>query len=198
MSEINIRDAKKSDAADLALLDNIAGHGISLWFWTSLTETNRYEDALSLGRDRLAADDAFYGWRNARLAVEDDMVLGMANSYIMPPPSTESDEMKEHSDAFKPVFDLYDSCAGEWFIDCLAVYPSAQGNGVGKLLFEDSMATGEKSDAATMSLVVEDTNHGAAKLYRSYGFEVVDSREFIPFEGCVEINEWLLMRKDFA
>ena len=33
MSVVSIRDATIGDSADLTILDNIAGHGFSLWFW---------------------------------------------------------------------------------------------------------------------------------------------------------------------
>ena len=49
-----------------------------------------------------------------------------------------------------------------------------------------------------MSLIVEDTNEVAYALYRAYGFEVVDQRGFIPFEGAREINEWLLMSRSLT
>lgn len=198
MSEIILRSAKKQDAADLAILDNLAGHSIPLMFWRELTDNDRIEDALALGRDRLAEDDGFYNWKKAKVATQDNAILGMSMCYIMPEPDEESEAIKQNSIAFKPVFELYDQCANHWFIDALAVYPSAQQKGVGKLLFDDALARGEKSDAQTMSLVVEDTNTIAYALYRSYGFEVVTQKDFVPFEGALEINEWLLMSRPIA
>lgn len=195
MSDITIRPGQKTDAADLAILDNLAGHSIPLMFWREQTDNDRTEDALALGRDRLADDDAFYNWKKARVAVEDNMIVGMSMNYIMPEPDEESEALKQNTIAFKPVFELYDLCADHWFIDALAVYPSQQNKGIGRSLFDDSMAIGKESGAKTMSLIVEDTNEVAYALYRAYGFEVVDQREFIPFEGAREINEWLLMSR---
>ena len=44
MSDLAIRPARQSDAADLAILDNIAGHGISLWFWQGAVERGEASD----------------------------------------------------------------------------------------------------------------------------------------------------------
>ena len=198
MADITIRPGKRTDAADLAILDNLAGHSIPLMFWREQTTNDRIEDALALGRDRLADDDGFYNWKKARVAVEDDLVVGMSISYIMPEPDDESEALKQNTIAFKPVFELYDLCTNHWFIDALAVYPSGQHKGVGKLLFDDSLDIGKQSGAKTMSLIVEDTNEVAYALYRSYGFEVVTQKDFVPFEGARDINEWLLMSRSLT
>lgn len=198
MSDISIRSAKRTDAADLAILDNLAGHSIPLIFWCEQTQDNRIETALATGRDRLADDDGFYNWKKARVAVEEEMIAGMSVCYIMPEPDEEADYIIRSSSAFKPVFELYNECVDHWFIDALAVYPSSQHKGIGKLLFDDAFAGGKESQAKTMSLIVEDTNEVAYALYRSYGFEVINQREFIPFEGAREINEWILMSRSLT
>ena len=38
MPNTTLRDAKKSDAADLAILDNLAGHNIPIVFWLEQTK----------------------------------------------------------------------------------------------------------------------------------------------------------------
>lgn len=198
MSDITLRPGKRSDAADLAILDNLAGHSIPLMFWREQTDNDRIEDALALGRDRLADEDGFYNWKKARVAVEGDMIIGMSMNYIMPAPDDESESLKQNTIGFKPVFELYDLCTDHWFIDALAVYPSQQHKGVGRILFDDSIAMGKASGATTMSLIVEDTNKIAYALYRAYDFEVVDQRDFVTFEGAHDINEWLLMSRSLA
>ena len=195
MSDISIRPAARQDAADLAILDNLAGHSIPLMFWREQTGNDRIEDALALGRDRLADDNEFYNWKKARVATQDNLTVGMSICYLMPEPDEEFDAIKQSSKALRPVFELYDECTGHWFIDALAIYPSVQGKGIGKLLFDDAIARGKGKTAKTMSLIVEDTNEVAYALYRAYGFEVVNQREFVPFEGAREINEWLLMSR---
>jgi len=172
MSNITIRPAARTDAADLAILDNLAGHSIPLIFWLGQTDSERTEDALALGRERFLDDDGFYNWKKGRVAIQDKDVIGMSMSYIMPEPDDEADAIKENFACFKPLFELHEECRGNWFIDALAVYPSGQQKGVGKM-----------------------SNEVAYKLYRSYGFEVVAQKDFVPFEGSREINEWLLMSR---
>ena len=198
MSKVTIRTAKRNDSADLAILDNIAGHGIPLMFWAEQSNSKRMEDALAFGRDRLADDDAFYNWKKARVAVENDQVVGMTTNYIMPDPDNEPDESKRNSEAFKPIYELHDLCAGDWYLDGLAVYPSGQRKGIGRLLLDDSIKMGLASGAKNMSLIVEDTNTSAFWLYRSLGFSVVAQRDFVPFEGALEIYEWILMSRPLA
>ena len=198
MSKITLRDAKRSDAADLAILDNLAGHNIPIVFWLEQTTNNRIEDAIAYGRDRLADESGFYNWKKARVAVEDELIVGMATCYEMPQPGEDSQEAKRQSEAFIPVYELHDICVGHWFIDALAVYPTGQKKGVGKLLFEDCIDRGKKASVEKMSLIVEDTNKVAYELYRSYGFEQSAVRDFVPFEGALEINQWILMSKSLA
>lgn len=195
MSDIQIRPALKQDAADLAILDNLAGHGIPLMFWQELTHNDRLEDAIAFGRERLADDNGFYNWKKGRMAVVGDCIAGMHMSYIMPEPDDEVEIIKQTSQAFRPVFELYAMCQHHWFIDALAVYPCHQNRGVGKTLFQDSLAMGKASPAKTMSLIVEDTNTTALKIYTDYGFEIIDQRDFVSFDGAMEINEWLLMSR---
>jgi len=195
MDKVAIRPANKQDAADLAILDNLAGHGIPMQFWTDQTANGRTEEGMALGRTLIADDSQFYNWKKARVACDEDGVLGMSVSYIMPKLDEESDAIESNFEAFGPVCELYALAENDWFIDALAIYPEAQQKGIGKLLFEDSIAMGKDAEASNISLVVEDTNEVAYTLYRSYGFEVTDQRKFIPFEGCLEINEWLLMTR---
>jgi len=194
MGDLKLRQALKTDAADLAMLDNLAGFGLSLWFWQQAGNISRVEDAYALGRERLANEDAFYGWRSARVATEDEMILGMSTSYIVPAPDGEdAKEIKRTAPAFVPVFDLHDEVIGDWFLDCLAVYPQARGRGVGALLLDDFISRGRMCGTTKASLIVEDSNDTAKKLYLSRGFEVIDARAFVEFDGPSKTKEWQLM-----
>jgi len=43
--------------------------------------------------------------------------------------------------------------------------------------------------------VTEDTNENAIGLYKSRGFETIDTRKYIEFDGPAKTKEWLLMTK---
>jgi ribosomal protein S18 acetylase RimI-like enzyme len=47
-----------------------------------------------------------------------------------------------------------------------------------------------------ISLLVEDANGGALKLYLKHGFREWARRPYIPFPGSTDMGDWLLLRKD--
>lgn len=196
MSEIVLRPAKKSDSADLALLDNLAGHGISLWFWQKAMGATRLGDAFIHGKNRLATDDAFYGWRSITVAVDkDDCILGSVCSYINPEQDEDAAQIKRSAPVFVPVFELSELVTGTWLVDVLAVYPNVQNKGIGKKLLDDSLKRAGEMGSKIASLVTEDTNENAIGLYKSRGFETIDTRKYIEFDGPAKTKEWLLMTK---
>ncbi len=192
MPNCTIRPSKQADAADLAILDNIAGHGISLWFWQGAVKSGKAKDALDWGRSRFASDEIF-AWRNAYVSETDEMITGSITSYIMPDEDDDADAIKKDAPAFVPVFELYAQAKGAWFIDSFAVYDSFRGHGHGRMLFEDSMKRGKLSGAAESMLVCEDTNEEALPLYRAHGFSEIDQRPFIDFGLNHKTNVWLLL-----
>lgn len=195
MTKLTIQPATLRDTSDIVLLDNIAGHGISLWFWLRETKTGLIEDALALGRQRMAASDAFYGVSNAIVAIENDMVQGSVISYLMPKPDHESEQIKRDAPAFLPVFELFDKCQNDWFVDSLAVYPEARGKGVGAQLLDAALEKGRLLNYETTKLVVEDSNIPAIKLYESRGFSAVEGKPYIEFNGPSKTKEWVLFER---
>lgn len=192
MSDRMIRPARRDDAADLAILDNIAGHGISLWFWQGSVEQGKANDPLDWGRSRFASDEIF-AWRNAYVAQSGDMIAGSITSYIMPDEDEDVVAIKKEAPAFEPVFELYALASGTWFIDSFAVYSDYQGQGHGRALLDDSIRRGKSSGAQQAMLVCEDTNEQALGLYRKSGFSEIDQRPFVDFGLNHKTNVWLLL-----
>ena len=191
MSKIELRPATRNDAADLAILDNLAGHGISLWFWQGAVKMGKSEDAYDFGRGRLADDTAPYGWTNSTIAELDGSIAGAANGYIMSPP--DPDDEKQNPSLFVPVFELFCVANGDWLVDSIAVYSQARGQGVGAALLDDCLHRARASSARTVSLVAEDSNTRALNLYRSRGFTERDKRPYIPFNDTSQTKNWLLL-----
>jgi ribosomal protein S18 acetylase RimI-like enzyme len=54
------------------------------------------------------------------------------------------------------------------------------------------------ADAPQISLIVEEANAGALKLYLKTGFRESKRRPFIPFPGSTDRGDWILLRKDIA
>ena len=191
---VTLRPARKSDAADLAILDNLAGHGISLWFWQQDMGGAPIDQALAHGRNRFLDENADFAWKNTVVAMDQsDCISGALNSYVMQAGDDELDEIKSKAPVFAPVFELFNLTIGNWLIDSLAVYPSSQGRGIGRRLLKDSLGRARGQGLSTSSLVVEDSNHAARALYQSFGYEVVANRPYLEFEYPSQTNEWLLM-----
>ncbi|MEM9332309.1 MAG: GNAT family N-acetyltransferase [Pseudomonadota bacterium] len=196
MSDIFLRPAKITDAADLAILEDIAGHGISLWFWMQEIKSGFEADAMALGKQRMASDDLICGWKNSVVAVNaSDQVIGNIASYLMPTQEESLDEAKTNTPVFVPVYELFAKTTGSWLVDSLGVYPEFRGQGAGRILLKDSLERAQNSGVSKASLVVENSNKPALNLYAEFGFETTDSRPFIEFNGPSATTEWLLMQK---
>lgn len=194
MSYVHLRPALKSDSADLALLDNIAGFGLSHWLWQRLGNTDRVEQAYVYGREKFTDDSSPHGWKSATVAIENDMIIGMATSYIMPTPDKdEYTALKQMAPVFAPVFELHEYVAGNWYLDAIATYPQARGKGIGSMLMDDSLIKGRHIGAKKISLVAEDCNKNAVAFYKSRGFVLVASRPMVDFEYVNGSKNWLLM-----
>ncbi len=197
MTEVTLRHALRSDAADLAILDNLAGIGLTHWVWKTVGRIDRTEDAYAYGREQHLDDTSYSGWRNATVAVDGELVLGMSTCYINPENNMENlpelAELERLAPALAPILELRKAAAGHWYIDCLAVYPQARGRGIGTLLMDDFINRAPVSGAPAMSLIAENGNSRALQLYRSRGFDIAASRPFLEFEGSSQSTEWMLL-----
>ena len=193
MAKICLRQAHKNDAADLAILDDIAGHGISSWFWRKAKRDGEGDNALEIGRERFRDETSVFGWKNATVAHEEEDILGSVTSYVMEALGSSEQQFKRDASTFVPIFELFDEVVGDWFIDSLAVYREARGRGVGSMLVDDSLEKAKSSGADRASLVVEDSNHAARQIYETRGFVRRSSRPFIEYDGPSETKEWLLL-----
>lgn len=65
----------------------------------------------------------------------------------------------------------------EYYIGNLGVHPSAQGLGIGSALLEFAETQARKHELAKCSLVAALYNQGAVRLYKRFGYEVVETVE---------------------
>ena len=190
MGKVSLRSAKRSDGADLAILDNIAGHGISAWFWQGAVNMGKAEDAYDWGRERFMDEDAPFAWKNSVVAEVDGIIAGAANGYVMQPP--EPDYEKNNPEQIIPVMELFSLVAGYWLVDSLAVYSKYRGEGIGARLLDNCFERARNAACNCISLVAEDSNMSALKLYQSRGFVEKDQRPYIPFSENSKTQNWLL------
>lgn len=68
---------------------------------------------------------------------------------------------------------------GEYYIDCLAVYPKHQGSGIGKKLIAGLASCARAKHYNKLGLLVKTGNTAAIRLYSSMNFKIVDDRIFM-------------------
>jgi ribosomal protein S18 acetylase RimI-like enzyme len=191
---VTLRPATRSDAAEIALLVNIATHGLVSDDWAA-RNTPGTHSPIEAGRLSVMDDETF-SWRKATMAVSGDEVVGMllgARDPDVPPPLP--DDLPRH---LTPFFELATYAPGAWFISMLAVHVTWRGKGIGSVLLDLAEQKRDETAARGLSLFVEDINEGARRLYQSRGFAVRATRPVIPFPsgGPKGGVDWLLMVKE--
>ena len=195
MTEITTRPARKSDAAEVALLVNIAVHGGMAQGWAQSDEAKGTYEPLEVGRLEMMRDDSEFGWRSATMAEAEGEVVGMVLGYrkadaFEPVPASVTGFMR-------PIEELEAEANGTWFISMLGVHVHWRGKGVGSQLLEVAGVKCAETGAKGVSLIVEDVNSGARRLYERHGFAVRDSRPMVKWAGGNSPGkDWLLMVKD--
>lgn len=175
-----IRDARRSDAADMAILDDMAGDGISMWFWQGAVKFGRAEHALAFGRSRMMRDHEPFGWRNCRIAEVDNVVAAGLIGYELV--GLDLNPAKAEP-LMVPIYELMCAIEGAWFIDSLAVYPEFRQMGLASRLLEDATGRARRSGCARMGLIVRNDNERAAALYEKHGYSRVGERDYVGFDG---------------
>jgi ribosomal protein S18 acetylase RimI-like enzyme len=193
-AQIVTRPATRADATEIALLVNIATHGGVGMGWAHAEGADEAYDPAEMGRLEMLTDDEF-GWRNAIMAeTSDGEITGMLLGY--PEPARRA--VPKNTPAFMvPILELEYEAAGSWFISMLGVHIRWRSKGVGSALLDVADARRETSHARGVSLIVEDVNADARRLYQARGFAVRDQRPMGRYPtGDAPGKNWLLMVKD--
>ncbi len=190
-----IRPARKSDAAEIALLVNIAVHGHMSPGWAHSEQAQGTYDPLEVGRLEMLDEDTLFNWRSAYIAEVDEEVAGLLLGY------RRDDIRKPIADdvwaPLVPIEELEAEANGLWFISMVGVHKPWRGRGAGSALLDQAEALAQQTQAHGLGLIVGDANSGARKLYESRGFSVKASRTMVTFPGTEqEGNDWLLMVKE--
>ena len=192
MGEFSIRSAQARDAADLAILENMASRGLAQWFWQHAVNQGKAVDAFQWGRDKLLEGAGQFGWFNSIVAQRDDIILSSAMFYKATAEAA-AEDYGDMSNVLKPLADLRRVAAGDWYLDSIAVYPSSQGQGAGTALFDNYLDQGRQLGLKMASLVVESSNITALKFYQSQGFGKRATRPYKPFGPKSDTQNWLLL-----
>jgi ribosomal protein S18 acetylase RimI-like enzyme len=194
-ARIVTRRARKSDAAEIALLVNIAVHGGIARGWSYGEEAEGTYDPIEVGRLEMMRDDTEFGWTSVTMAEVEGEVAGMILGYRKP--DGFEPVPAEVTGFMRPIEELEAEANGTWFISMLGVHLRWRSKGVGSQLLEVAGIKRQETAASGLALIVEDDNEGARKLYERRGFGVRDQRAMVRYPGQAPGGrDWLLMVKD--
>jgi len=162
----NLRPATSHDAAELAILDDIASSGLASWIWYGAVLSGRVDTAMEQGRQVMGDPKVFWGFSNAVMGDIDGHVAGMAISYKMNMPDKSPDMGEKANVVLCNTFDLMRVANGHWYLDGLAVYRQFRKSGLGRKLLRNAMDRGRAARVSHISLITESSNERAQALDR--------------------------------
>ena len=195
-ANVRFRQARESDALDLACLIDCASRGLALWLWGTLRAAG--QSSIEVGRHRirtLTASPLHYA--TFTVAEIDGAIAGALTGRSIPL-LYERGDAADLPDVYAPLLELEAVAAGSWYLNVVAVYPEFRGQGLGSALLSKAEEIARLADAPQISLIVEEVNAGALKLYLKFGFREWMRRPYIPFPGSTDQGDWILLRKDIA
>jgi ribosomal protein S18 acetylase RimI-like enzyme len=192
---MEIRDARATDASQLAHLINLAGEGIPEYLWRAMIEGS--ESPLEVGARRAARSEGSFSYTNARVCIERDAMLGMLLAYRQPDPF-EVGRIADYPEVVRPLVQLEARAPGSWYINAVATFEQYRGRGVASRLIADTELRAAAGSCDRVSLIVASENVGATRLYEHLGYEVTDSLPVATYPGCLHGGNWVLMVKRLA
>ena len=191
--DMTIRDALKSDCAELAKLINFAGEGLPLYLWGHIADAGA--DAWAIGRERAARETGSFSYRNAVIAEIDGDTVGALVGYPVPEePGTIDTESTPPM--FVPLIELENLAAGTWYVNAVAAFPGSRGLGVGSKLMQWAERKTSELGLRGISLIVSDANPGARRLYERLGYHEAARRPMVKERWKNEGRNWVLMIKN--
>jgi ribosomal protein S18 acetylase RimI-like enzyme len=96
---------------------------------------------------------------------------------------------------FVALQELEDLVPGTWYINVLAALESARGKGLGQALLAVAEDLARASSCSGMSLIIDDSNAGARRLYERSGYAEVAQRPMIKENWRSDGANWVLLQK---
>ena len=194
--DIITRPATRGDAAEIALLVNIAVHGGIAQGWAHDGAAEGTYDPVEVGRLEMLDDDTEFGWTSVTMAATTGgEIAGMLLGYRKP--DAFAPVPPEITGFMRPIEELEAEANGTWFISMLGVHLKWRGRGVGSQLLDVAEVKRDDTHARGLSLIVEDDNDGARRLYQRRGYSVRTKRPMGRYPGGGPAGrDWLLMVKD--
>ena len=188
--KIALRPARCEDGPVLARLIDYAGEGLPRWVWEQAAAPG--QSPLEYGAARAAREDGGFSYRNAWVLETADEVAGMLLGYPLDDPYEPGDPA-ELPAPIRPIVELESCAPGSWYINALAIRPDYRGEGLGTRLLHHARALAQTCGASELSLIVDDANEGARRLYARHGFVERARRDLVPFGVKAPGQAWLLL-----
>jgi len=189
---LSLRPAERRDAAEIAILVDIASHGFATWLWYGAVASGEVDTAMERGRAKMRDDVGPGAWKDATLAEWDGEVAGVSIRYDL---GESIRHMVAPHPVIAPLLELQRGVIGSRFIDSLGVYRHHRGKGIGRALLanELQMAKGRR-----ISLITESHNETALALYAASGFTEMARRSAVPLFKDSKRHDWVLLTRDMT
>lgn len=187
-----VRAAERGDAAELAVLVDIASHGFATWLWYGAVMRGTKDTAMEQGRSRMRDDHEPGAWRDATLAEWDGEIAGVSIGYDL---DESVREIVAPHPVIKPLLDLQVEVIGSRFIDSLGVYRHHRGKGIGRALLAHEI---DKAQWRQVSLITESHNETALALYAANGFAEKARLAAVPLFEDSKRHEWVLLARNMT
>ena len=191
-NSLKLRKATKKDALALAELINLAGDGLPVFLWERMAEKG--ESVWDVGVRRANREEGGFSYRNALCLEKDNQVAACLIDYPIGDTPEEIDT-ETTPPLFVPLMELENKALDSWYINVLATYQNFQRQGLGLKLLEAAQKRADECGKARLSLIVDDSNLDAQRLYERFGFRQKASRPMVK-EGWINPGKnWILMVK---
>ncbi|MEE9375398.1 MAG: GNAT family N-acetyltransferase [Rhizobiaceae bacterium] len=192
--DLLIRAAKKSEAAELAILDDIASSGLASWIWYGGVIAGTANSALEHGRALMANPKLHFGYSSADIAEIKGETVGMSISYKMNMTERPASMGTKTDEVLDGCFRLMMKAHGLWYVDGLAVYNAHRRQGFARKLLSAAFEKAKQSQVSAITLITENDNKSALSLYKQMGFKLYDEEPFVPFYRQSTTEKWLLLK----
>ena len=196
ISHLSFRPATPSDASDLVVLFDAASRRLVTWLWS--LEAIPGQSFLEVGRKVIRDDSSSGGhFKNWQVALLNHQVVGGLCSFLITDPDDAAD-LSKVPPTIMPFIELNEVGKGTYYVSVASVFPEYRGKGIGTFILDKAAELARSTQARYLSLIVESFNPDAKRLYDRYGFQELARRPFIPFPGCGDEGDLILMVKELT
>jgi ribosomal protein S18 acetylase RimI-like enzyme len=187
--DLIIRPAERRDAAELAILVDIASHGFASWLWYGAVMQGNVDTAMERGRMRILNEEVDDSWKNASVAELDGEIVGASVGHDVLPSIL--NEEPPHP-ALAPLIALQQRVVSNWFIESLAVYRAHRRTGIARKLLAHELS---RSGDRPLSLITESYNAAALSLYEAFGFRQLEKLDAFKLYESSKPHQWVLLTR---